>query len=55
MRLRNMLKICLVFWKSEPQYAYKRYAYKKTCMPFRLELAISRPSKTQSSPRLEND
>ena len=23
-----MLKICLVFWKSEPQYAYKRYAYK---------------------------
>ena len=21
--------ICLVFWKSEPQYAYKRYAYKK--------------------------
>ena len=24
-----MLKICLVFWKSEPQYAYKRYAYKK--------------------------
>ena len=31
MRLRNMLKICLVFWKSEPQYAYNRYAYKKTC------------------------
>ena len=32
MRLRNMLKICLVFWKSEPQYAYKLYAYKKkTC------------------------
>ena len=29
MRLRNMLKICLVFWKSEPEYAYKRYAYKK--------------------------
>ena len=25
-----MLKICLVFWESEPQYAYKRYAYKKT-------------------------
>ena len=24
-----MLKICLVFWKSEPQYAYKCYAYKK--------------------------
>ena len=29
MRLKNMLKICLGFWKSEPQYAYKRYAYKK--------------------------
>ena len=28
-----MLKICLVFRKSEPQYAYKRYAYKKkTCI-----------------------
>ena len=27
--LRNMLKICLVFWKCEPQYAYKRYAFKK--------------------------
>ena len=27
-----MLKICLVFWESEPQYAYQRYAYKKkTC------------------------
>ena len=30
MRLRNMLKICLVFSKSEPQYAYKLYAYKKS-------------------------
>ena len=29
MRLRNMLKICLVFWKSEPRYAYKLHAYKK--------------------------
>ena len=29
MRLRNMLRICLVFWKSEPRCAYKRYAYKK--------------------------
>ena len=36
MRLRNMLKICLVFWKSEPLYAYKRYAYKKTCTCFDL-------------------
>ena len=27
-----MLKICLVFWESEPLYAYKRYAYKKTCI-----------------------
>ena len=24
-----MLRICLVFWESEPQYAYKHYAYKK--------------------------
>ena len=24
-----MLKICLVFCESEPQYAYKLYAYKK--------------------------
>ena len=24
-----MLKICLGIWKSEPQYAYERYAYKK--------------------------
>ena len=24
-----MLKICLGSWESEPQYAYKRYAYKK--------------------------
>ena len=32
MRLRNMLRICLVFWKTEPRYAYKGYAYKiKTC------------------------
>ena len=23
-----MLKICLIFWKSEPDYAYKRCAYK---------------------------
>ena len=29
-----MLQICLVFWESEPQYAYKRYAYKKTCTTF---------------------
>ena len=28
-----MLKICLVFWESEPQYAYKRYTYKKTMYP----------------------
>ena len=27
-----MVKICLAFWKSEPQYAYKRYACKKTCI-----------------------
>ena len=29
-----MFEICLVFWESELQYAYKRYAYKKNmyCM-----------------------
>ena len=32
MRVRNMLRICLVFSKSEPRYAYKRYAYKTTCI-----------------------
>ena len=35
MRLRNMLKKCLPLWKSEPQYAYKRYAYKKTCIAYK--------------------
>ena len=28
-----MLRLCLVFWKSEPHYAYKRYAYEKKCTP----------------------
>ena len=28
MRLIDMLEICLAFWKSEPRYAYKSYAYK---------------------------
>ena len=27
-----MLKICLGLWKSESQYAYKRYAYNKNVM-----------------------
>ena len=27
-----MLGISLVFWKSEPQYVYKRYAYKEKNM-----------------------
>ena len=29
MSLRNMLRICLAFWKAEPQYACKGYALKK--------------------------
>ena len=33
-----MLKICLVFWKSEPQYANTRYAYKKTFSAYRFGL-----------------
>ena len=35
MRLRNILKTCLAFRKSEPQYAYKRYAYKKHIVTFK--------------------
>ena len=31
-----MLKICLGFWKSEPQYAYKLYAYKKKHVIFKV-------------------
>ena len=33
-----MLNVCLAFWKSEPQYAYRRYAYKKNMqfMKFRM-------------------
>ena len=34
MRLRNMLKICLGSWKSEPRYAYKRNAYKRACIAY---------------------
>ena len=34
MRLRDMLKICLVSLKSEPQYAYKRDAYIKNMYLF---------------------
>ena len=31
--LTNMLIVCLFFYStSEPEYAYKRYAYKKTCI-----------------------
>ena len=41
MRLKNMLKICLVFSKSEPQYACKRYVYKKTCIYRSSRLVIS--------------
>ena len=31
-----MLKICLVIWKSEPQYVYKRYACKKCILHYNL-------------------
>ena len=30
-----MHKICLAFWQSEPQSAYKRYAYKNNMYIFR--------------------
>ena len=29
LRLENMLRVCLVFFKSELNYAYKLHAYKK--------------------------
>ena len=32
-----MLKICLAFWKYEPQYAYKCDAYKKNVIDTILE------------------
>ena len=35
-----MLKICLVFCKSEPQYAYKRYAHKKHVSDIRSMLSM---------------
>ena len=37
-----MLKTCLVFWKSEPQYAYKRYAYNKNMYSIPLDYSISK-------------
>ena len=36
-----MLKIYLAFWKSEPQYAYKRYVYKKHVSCFGIFLTSS--------------
>ena len=42
-----MLKICLVFWKSEPQYAYKRYTYKKKCIIFSRHVLLSYNSISQ--------
>ena len=52
-----MLKICLVFWESEPQYAYKRYAYKKkhVWLPPKLNLQILFPSQKLSSPGKKNN
>ena len=39
-----MLKICLVFWRSEPQYAYKHYANKKhvfmKCISKMIEISL---------------
>ena len=40
MRLRNMLNICLVFWKSALQYADKDYAYKKTYCRLYIVLSV---------------
>ena len=38
-----MLQIGLVFWKSEPEYAYKRYAY--------VNKHVSSSSKDKQKPR----
>ena len=43
-----MLRICLVFWESELHYAYKRYAYKKTCS------FISRDTSLSTSPLVKD-
>ena len=32
---QGSLILCLFFSTSEPEYAYKRYAYKKTCIVLR--------------------
>ena len=50
-----MLKICLVFWKSEPQYAYKLYAYKKkhVCFVY-YEYRIAEHFNTESRDMGEN-
>ena len=40
MRPKNMLKVCLVFWEYEPQYAYKRYAYKKNLYTVSVQVAV---------------
>ena len=37
-----MLKICLVSWKSEPQYAYKHFAYKKHAMHIEYSLVTNK-------------
>ena len=37
-----MLKTCLAFWKSEPQYAYKRYAYEKNVVQRQILIILSK-------------
>ena len=37
-----MLKLCLVIWISEPEYAYKRYAYRKTCITYSRSAKINK-------------
>ena len=51
-----MLRLCLVFLKSEPHYAYKRYAHKRkimNCNKMLLKLRIgSAESWALSSPKM---
>ena len=46
-----MLKTCLAFWKSEPQYAYKRYACKKNMYTIILVSEANNTNKFSVRPR----
>ena len=47
-----MLRLCLVFWKSEPHYAYKHYAYKRKNMYYDLFLGSIRARNNRSTQQM---